>query len=318
MRETDDATAAATDETSWTDYVEALWRWRRFVVIGTLGTCIAIAVLAWLIPRHYECTATLSLPGASIPVPLFGTPLPAQPADAVSPSDSEPKAVAPQSEPGAGITSTLYKRLERVLADGALLEKGLDARLGPPGVHDVAGRLRFSPITNGPRSLTERRDKEERMTAVQISYAGRSAECSREVMIAMGSLVRDALLTVTVLDQIETEGIAASSLAVQAARERMRLQAEDEGLALEQAAAVRLVREYPGVGADLRAIVDVKGGYRYLFHRPSSWGSDRRWRRTRPRRTSSCVRATPPPCTSPICADSIRRSGTSSRGWAIR
>jgi hypothetical protein len=258
MQDIQDSPEPASTRTPWTDYVEAVWRWRRFVVVGTLAAWATIALLAFLVPKQYECQGTISLPGAA--VPMFGT---SGVDRATLPPDAS--ALAPDRRPRPGITLALYKRLQRALADRAVVEKGLGGRVDAATVQAVLDGTSFSPISSGPRNDLARFETEDRVVALQISHLGYSPAYAREVVSALASLARDALLTVTVLDQIETD-LQASSLLVRTAQERMHdLQGENESLAEEQADIARLVRESPPRPAETLAIIDATGGgYRYL------------------------------------------------------
>jgi hypothetical protein len=259
MQETQNWPVSGSAETTWTDYVEAIWRRRRFVAFGILAAWVGIALLAFLMPKQYECQATVGLPGVPVPEPAVGT----LPVDASTPLDGGRLGRAPRQSPG--ITIALYKRLQRALADRAVVEKGLGELADAATVQAVLDSSTFSPVSSGPRNDLARFEAEDRITAVQISYSDRSPQHARQVVSTMASVVREALLTVTVLDQIETD-LQARTLLVRTAQARLQaLQAQNASLAQEQSEIAQLARESPPATGQTLTIMDATaGGYRYL------------------------------------------------------
>ena len=100
MQEIQDSPVPESAETRWTDYVEAAWDWRRFVVIGIVAAWAAIGLLALLGAEAVRVPGHLSgCPGWPCPRPAL-------------PRGDGTTAQRP------GITLALYKRLRGARGQG--------------------------------------------------------------------------------------------------------------------------------------------------------------------------------------------------------
>jgi hypothetical protein len=246
-------------DVGWTDYVDTVLHWWRFVAFGCLAGWVLVLLGAWLIPRDYDCTATVALPMVA-----------PKPKKQELVESGVPLAVLREldrEEPRPGVPLATYKLLEKRLGDEAVLNKGLGHLLGPREIRELIRDFskHFSPITTNPRNDIERITPEDTITGVQVSYQDHPAEHARAIVSALAGLVRDAFITTLVLEQVETQSVRASFDGLQASGERLNLLAENGSLALQEGEVGQLARAFGGSGAAPREVVDIKeGGYRYL------------------------------------------------------
>jgi hypothetical protein len=250
MSEIRQSSSPAVLETPWTEYVEVVLRRRWFVLGGTLAAWALTVPLAFLVPPRFDCVATVALTGLPTPTPPFGEDL----VNSASAAAAAPEAIPPEAAAtmardrlAAGISPALYGRLEKTFADASVLRSALGGRFSPGAVQALLSHSPLSPVRNVPVStLAAAPPAPPLIPAVQVSYSADSAQKAIRGVTALASLVREALVTLTLLDQIEVATFEANSFVVRAHRERLRLAAENESLSLEGAELARLARELPG------------------------------------------------------------------------
>jgi hypothetical protein len=260
MSEIRQSSSPAVLETPWTEYVEVVLRRRWFVLGGTLAAWALTVPLAFLVPPRFDCVATVALTGLPTPTPPFGEDL----VNSASAAAAAPEAIPPEAAAtmardrlAAGISPALYGRLEKTFADASVLRSALGGRFSPGAVQALLSHSPLSPVRNVPVStLAAAPPAPPLIPAVQVSYSADSAQKAIRGVTALASLVREALVTLTLLDQIEVATFEANSFVVRAHRERLRLAAENESLSLEGAELARLARELPGGRSFTRATAD--------------------------------------------------------------
>jgi hypothetical protein len=246
-------------DVAWTDYVDTVLHWWRFVVYGCLAGWVLVLLGAFLIPRDYECTAALALPTINPKQKKQEMAESGVPLSVLRELDKE--------EPKPGVPLATYKRLEKRLGDEAVLTAALRDQLSPRQIRRVIRDFtkHVSAITTNPRNDVERMTKDDTITGVQVYYEGHPEEHARAVVTVLAGLVRDAFVTTMVLDQIEQQTVRASVDSIQAMGESLNFLAENDSLAIQADQVARLTRESPGAAGSPREVVDVKeGGYRYL------------------------------------------------------
>ena len=248
------------DEAPWTDYVDTVLRRRRFVAIGTVGAWAVIGLAALLVPRDYQCSAALALPPVMQPTETDRR--------REERDSSRELALKKEEAPKPGIPVALYKRVERVISDESVLDKGMAQTLSAGEVRDLVRSLdeHFSPITSSARDDLQRMDREDTIIGIELSYTTHPADRARQVVNALGALAHDAFVTSYAMDQVLSQTVKASFDGLRAGKERMELAQENTSLEKQAADMARVLSEarHVAVGS-AREIVDTReGGHLFL------------------------------------------------------
>ncbi len=237
------------DEPAWARAVDIVTRWHRFVVLGVAICWALLIAVALLLPGKVECEATLSLPSnpaqVEEPAPAEGTPPPAR-------------------EWEEGITVAAYKRIEASLADRQLLRLGL-SELGERELVLLGTAIKghLSPVMTGSRNEVERVAKDDRVTAIRLSYVSSSPDRARLVVDGLARLVGGVLLTDNACARIEMELAKEHDASTKAAARKAELAFSNQSLKLLESDLSRLGGGAAELGS--RQVVDVgQEGYRYL------------------------------------------------------
>jgi hypothetical protein len=231
----------------WADFLDRLAAWKRFLLIGLALAWAAVAVLFFGQGRAYECAATLAFPDlAKVGLALPGEPPPRQ----------------------VGIHFSEYKKIERVLTDAALIE----ARLGT--LLDASERRLFLadlgdhivPTTTTPRQDVARMDKFDTVMGLGLSYQTRPGDRARDVVLALGALVRDAFVTLTAVEHAQNNVGRLTTEIAETTVERDTLTVKNASLQQVLKELESLRAAFPSAALpSTRQVVDIKdGGDRFL------------------------------------------------------
>lgn len=235
-------------EVSLTDILAPLRRHWKLVVFGT-GICWAILLLVLLLaprftPPTYRSEAALSVPNV-IP--------------AARPAVSGPGEGAWQTGGKAGIPPVLYKKVERALLGGTVLQSAFSGKLAPAAVESMRRSLgeRVSPVANPP---------DDTITAVRLSYEATLADQTRDVVDTLATLVREALITAIAREEINWEARMSDEQVLSIMKQKTDLVAGIRSLEKLGADLERLKREMPASQAiGPGQVVDTRDhGYLYL------------------------------------------------------
>jgi hypothetical protein len=248
MSETSPADDLETREHPWTEHVDTLLRWRRFVVSGIALTWGPVLIVAALWPRAYVAEATVALPNLAF-------------AGHVRPT------TANERERKPGIAVGTYKKVEAALADESLLGEALRGTLDQRGTERIRRDLKqvVSPVTTGARDDLARADREDTVVAVRLSYVDHSESRVSAVVNALVGLVRDSLSMRVARDEVEVELLQARSAASAALTKKLSLSASNQSLRTLAEDLRNLLTTSPNTTSSAREVVDLaNGGHRYL------------------------------------------------------
>jgi hypothetical protein len=230
-------------ERLWIDYADSVLRWRRFVVTGLLVSWTLILGAHWLLPRAFECEATLSFP----PVITKG---------------KEDETRRP------GIPLALYKKLSKLLANEQVLRMGMSSVLQPAeiGVLEAGLGNHVSALTTSPLTDIRRIGNEDTVIGLQLAYVATPGERSRKVVEVLATLCRSAFLNLLVMEHMSMESAEASARRALATRKRAELIFGQTSLERLAADTRRLMLDFPGLTASgSQQVVDAReGGSLYL------------------------------------------------------
>jgi hypothetical protein len=249
MAEPDDAPTPAI-ERPWTDHVDTLVRWRRFIVRWTVWAWVALVAATLGIPRRHVAQATIALPNVAFAEARLSDPTAR---DTPAPRLSKP-----------GISIGAYKKIEAALADEAVLEKALRNVLSPSGIETLRRRLPevVAPVTTGPRDELVRVDREDNVTAMRLTYVAGSAATALSVLDTLRELAREAVATRVAKDRVESEILQSTATAAAARTRQLDMTSIRENI---QKLARDLDRLPSGGPSGSREVVDLTGGgHRYL------------------------------------------------------
>jgi hypothetical protein len=235
-------------EVAWTEYVDTLLGWRRFLIAGALIIWGTILLAALLMPRQYACQAVLAFPG-----------LDARRLAKVKEPDKERRPV--------GIPLYSYKKLERTLGDFAILQTAFKGEMTEGQLRRFARGVGqyISPLTTNTRDDILRIDREDRIVGAQIWYEDTPAARAQRIAEIFTNLIREALATSLALDAIDAELARATDAASKSVTEKMELSFYNQSLQSQAADLERLAARFPGMAGSPREVVDVgSGNHRYL------------------------------------------------------
>jgi hypothetical protein len=230
------------------------------VLIGLAISAVILLFAGRLVPQSENCEATLGLPTLTLPSAI------------VSSKEEATKAsgsgVAGSERLDAGIPLVAYKKLERALADEAVLGNALRGKVDPADIKTLAGMMseHVTPLTAIARNEIQRMDKLDTIAAVQVSFVSRSAETAREVVQSLADLVRQVVVTNVALEGLDYQRLRSAADTVKFARDTQELVYTNESLQTVIQEIEKLSRRFPSAFARAgREVVDTKdGGYRYL------------------------------------------------------
>lgn len=247
------------DEHSWTEHVDTLLRWRRFLLLG-IGVAWAILLVGGLLwPRTTIAEAMVALPNIA-----FAKPRELDPTEGTA-ERSPPK--ERDQEPKPGIPLGMYKQIEGALADERLLAEAFRGQLDTKTLAKVRRNLKqiVSPVTTGAREELVRADREDTVLAVKLSYEKRSAGEVSVVVNTLARLLREALSTLVAREKAEGALLQAIATAQTAQNRKLELSARNESLKLLAQELQRLSATGASPVTSGREVVDLKeGGHRYL------------------------------------------------------
>jgi hypothetical protein len=228
----------SSEDVPWTQYVDALLGWRRFIIGGVAASWVVILVVGLTWPRSYDCEAMLSFP---------------------------PTVSLKQIE--AGVSAYIYKRFTKALAERTLA-KGLQGVLDAAEVRSLLVALEdhISPLTTSPLGDAQRMAREDTVIGVRITFSGQPAERTVTVVTALVKLCRDTLIRTLAFDQIDLRMALANEEARVALQKRSLFAVEIESLMKQDGELSRLAREFPGaeIGAGRQIVETKEGGHLYL------------------------------------------------------
>jgi hypothetical protein len=229
-------------EVPWTEYVDAIVRQRRLVLVGTAVAWGLILLAVLVLPRNWRCQSTLTLPTLE---------------------------VEGGKEGARGVPLADYKALERTLGDVTAISHAVGDHMDEAEVRAFTRALgeHVTPITTNTRNEILRIDKEDTITAVDVAYEGRPPARVQEVVLRLAHLVRDALITNVALDRLATRLQKSTTDAVGARARRLELENMNVSLQAQTTEIEGLLARYGGTAAGPtgRDVVNTnEGGYRYL------------------------------------------------------
>jgi hypothetical protein len=247
-------TDATANEHPWTEHVDTLLRWWRFLIQGIGAAWAVLLVGAVIVPRTQLAEATVALPNLAF----------------AEPKEFEPRRLVPPAHDRVlkpGIPIGTYKKVEAALSDGGLLTdafRELDAKALDHVRRDI--RQIVSPMTTGVRDELMRADREDTVIAVRLSFSDTSAPQVLVVVNTLARLVREAMATRGARDQVEAALLQATSTAEAALTRKLDLSARNESLKTLALDLQRLTATAPASGTSSREVVDLlsEGGHRYL------------------------------------------------------
>jgi hypothetical protein len=251
MIERDPVPRRSLDPHPWTEPIDVILRWRRFVVAGILCAWAAVIVLVALLPARVVCEATLMLPNV-----------------AYTEARRVEKNPENQDKPfKSGTTVGFYKKLEAAVSDAALLQAAFKQQLTEARISILGRDLRnvLTPLTSGPRDEIARADREDTVTGVRLVYADSDPKRAEMVVNTLVGLVRNAAVALAAQDRIDAVILDATLGARAALAKKGDLTAKAESLQGLTTDLQKLSGLARAGDETRREVVDVTGGgFRYL------------------------------------------------------